>query len=76
LSIAHRDRHRSTGQPPSGDERIEALRRQRGPQTKRPGDRRLAGHGQPVLKALGLSRMKDLEPAAPITRYQRKRRAR
>ena len=29
-----------------------------------------------VLKRLGLSRMRDLEPAAPVVRYERKRPAR
>ena len=40
-------------------------------QADRPGNRRLAGHRQPRPQALGLSRIRDLDPAAPVIRYER-----
>ena len=54
-------------------ERIEALRRQRwtGEQIARETGVSPATVSR-VLKRLGLSRMKDLEPAAPVIRYERK----
>jgi transposase InsO family protein len=63
--------HRPT--PPPIIERIETLRRQRWP------GRQIAQEigvspatVSRVLKRLGLSRMRDLEPAAPVVRYERK----
>ncbi len=59
--------------PEATTERIEALRRQRwtGKQIAQETAVSPATVSR-VLKRLGLSRMKDLEPAAPIIRYERK----
>jgi transposase InsO family protein len=59
--------------PEATAERIEALRRQRwtGKQIAREVGVSPATVSR-VLKRLGLSRIKDLEPAAPIIRYERK----
>ena len=59
--------------PEASAERIAALRRQRwtGKQIARETGVSPATVSR-VLKRLGLSRMKDLEPAAPIIRYERK----
>jgi transposase InsO family protein len=63
--------HRPT--PEASVERIEALRRQRwtGKQIAQETGVSPATVSR-VLKRLGLSRIKDLEPAAPIIRYERK----
>ena len=59
--------------PPPTAERIEALRRQRwtGKQIAQETGVSPATVSR-VLKRLGLSRMRDLEPAAPVIRYERK----
>jgi len=63
--------HRPT--PDTTAERIEVLRRQRwiGKQIARETGVSPATVSR-VLKRLGLSRMRDLEPAAPVIRYERK----
>jgi transposase InsO family protein len=60
--------------PTSTTERIAELRRQRwtGKQIALEAGVSVATVGR-VLKRLGLSRLRDLEPAAPVRRYQRER---